>query len=159
MKTILITFMLISITTCGIVNVKYESDISNEIHYDNPIIVTVVDNNEESSATDIEKSHEEETRIYKRDITVVDEVDDLTNSTLNNTNTTTTNDAELQYIMELLRKATNYTVVEVLSKNCTIDNSTTICNVFLPVNTNAFVGDKCPNGKDRAADGTCVEKV
>ncbi|XP_047035499.1 caldesmon-like [Helicoverpa zea] len=132
MKTIIITFMFITITACGIL--KDESEKSTEIHHDNAIIVTVIDNNEESSATDTEKSHEEETRMYKRDITVVDEVDDLTNSTINNTNNTTTNDAELQYIMELLRKATNYTVVEVL------------------INTNAFVGDKCPNGKDRAAD-------
>lgn len=42
--------------------------------------------------------------------------------------------------------------------NCTKDGTASICNVFPTANfTSTLVGNFCPNGKDRAADGSCVD--
>lgn len=66
---------------------------------------------------------------------------------------------EINNILNIIKASVNSSGVN-LGTNCTQDDTTIVCKVFLPTNfTNALVANYCPDGKDRAADGSCVEEI
>ncbi|PZC76729.1 hypothetical protein B5X24_HaOG204173 [Helicoverpa armigera] len=142
MKTILVAFMFITITTCGTIKDEDKSEISTEIPYDNTTMVPAIDNNEGSSTTENDEAAAE---IHKGDIT---QVEDQNIKTANDSdNITTTNDVgeSIRRIKETIR---NEMIVDhnVLSRNL-------IYNPALE-RTSFFVGSACLPGQGRADDGT-----
>ncbi|PZC76728.1 hypothetical protein B5X24_HaOG204172 [Helicoverpa armigera] len=145
MKTILIIFMFITITTCGVLKDEEKSEISTETQFDNATIVPAIDNNEGSSTTE---NNETVSESLKGDITQVEDKDTIAAYDAFETKSMIYKEDE-----EELKKESPNMLLVTSNQNSEIDNYTRYPT------TSVFVGSACLPGQGRADDGSCVERV
>lgn len=99
-------------------------------------------------------------RLWRTDLTDHTEVHNIEKRDIEVANVTDpTSLDEINHILNIIQASVNSSGVN-LGTNCTQEDTTIICKVFLPANfSNALVANYCPDGTDRAADGTCVEEI